>query len=83
MPPLHIAKKKGPNIDLQNVQQPSCTEYNVVKELLRRCEKATEEVGQNYTITTFDLGVIMKAMPIIWDNPAAYKNHIVFIVYMP
>ena len=55
------------------------TEYNVVKELLKRCEQATKEVGQLYTITTFDLGVCMKALPLIWDNPAEYKNHIVLI----
>ena len=55
------------------------TEYKVVKELLHKCEQATREVGQKYTITTFDLGVIMKAMPIVWDNPSRYKNHIILI----
>jgi len=55
------------------------TQYNVVKELLRQCEKATQEVGQCYTIATFDLGEIMKAMPIIWGSPADYKHHIVLI----
>ena len=55
------------------------TEYNVVKELLKRCEQATKEVGQLYTITTFDLGVCMKALPLICDNPVEYKKHIVLI----
>ena len=55
------------------------TQDNVVKELLRQCEKATQEVGQLYTITTFDLGVVMKAMPLIWSRPTAYKNHIILI----
>jgi hypothetical protein len=55
------------------------TEYNVVKELLRKCEQATQEVGQLYTITTFDLGVVMKALPIIWQNPVDYQKHIILI----
>jgi hypothetical protein len=55
------------------------TQYNVVKELLRQCQKATEEVCQKYTVTTFDLGVVMKAMPIIWSRPAEYKDHIILI----
>ena len=55
------------------------TEYKVVREILHRCEKATREVGQLYTITSFDLGVIMKAMPIIWDKPEVYRNHIILI----
>lgn len=42
------------------------TEYNAVREVLKRCQAATKEVGQDYTIVTFDLGVVMKAMPIIW-----------------
>ena len=37
---------------------------------------ATEEVGQAYTIT-FDLGVIMKAMPIIWKNHTGYAKILV------
>ena len=50
-----------------------------MKELLRQYEKATQEDGQRYTITTFDLGVIMKAMPIIWGSPADYKHHNILI----
>ena len=40
---------------------------------------ATKEVGQTYTVTTFDLGVCMKAFPIIWNNPGKYEDHIVMI----
>ena len=54
-------------------------EYKVVHEILHRCEKATREVGQLYTITSFDLRVIMKVMPIIWDKPEVYSNHIILI----
>jgi hypothetical protein len=71
--------KKLTTIDYYPSITEPITEYNVVKELLDKCEKATEEVGQLYTITTFDLGVVMKALPIIWQNPERYKNHIVLI----
>ena len=51
----------------------------MVRELFSRCSLATKSVGQVYTIVTFDLGVIMKPMPIIWDKPDIYKNFIVLI----
>ena len=47
------------------INQP-ITDNAVVYELLKRSEAATEEVGQPYTINTFDLGVVMKACPIVW-----------------
>ena len=55
------------------------TEYKVVRELLARSQQSTRLVGQKYTIITFDLGVVMKAMPIIWDKPDVYKAFIVLI----
>ncbi len=55
------------------------TEYKVVRDILQRCQQATFEVGQKYVITTFDLGVTMKAMPIIWDKPDLYRDHVVLI----
>lgn len=58
------------------INQP-ITLYETVEELLRRSEEATREVGQKYTINTFDLGVCMKALPLIWKFPNKYKNHIV------
>ena len=57
----------------------SITEYNVVRELLARCVNTTPDVGQKYPIITFDLGVVLKAMPIIWDKPDLYRNHIILI----
>lgn len=45
------------------------TDYKVVRVLLARSHQNTRLVGQKYTIITFDLGVVMKAMPIIWDKP--------------
>ena len=55
------------------------TEYSTVKELLRMSEEATRKVGQTYTITTFDLGVCMKALPLIWSDAERYKTHIILI----
>ena len=42
-------------------------------------EQATKEFGQKYTITTFDLGVCMKAYSIIWNDPLRFKTHIILI----
>ena len=55
------------------------TEYSTVQELLRRSEVATEEVGQKFVINTFDLGVCMKALPIVWKYSDRYWNHIILI----
>ncbi|KAK3700755.1 hypothetical protein QZH41_010937 [Actinostola sp. cb2023] len=53
------------------------TEYSVIKELLKRSENATREVGQEYVLNTFDLGGCMKALPLIWKFPDEYKKHVV------
>ena len=53
------------------------TQYETVKELLRRSEEATLEIGQKYTINTFDLGVCMKALPLVWKYPEQYRDHII------
>ena len=58
------------------IDQP-ITEYAVVEELLRRSEEATAEVGQQYTLNTFDLGVCMKALPLVWKYPVRYKLHVI------
>ncbi len=55
------------------------TEYKTVQECLRQAECATNEVGQEYVITTFDLGVCMKAYPLIWNQPQRFEKHIVLI----
>lgn len=66
-------------IDYYPVINCPITEYKAVQECLRYAEEATRQVGQQYTITTFDLGVCMKAYPLIWKFPEKYKNHIVMI----
>ena len=55
------------------------TDYRTVKERLRIAEEATHEVGQDYVITTFDLGVCMKAFPLIRNKPEVYKKYIVLM----
>ena len=74
-----VKPTKLSTIDYFPVINHPITEYRTVQECLRYAEKATEEVGQTYTVTTFDLGVCMKAFPIIWNNPGKYKDHIVMI----
>ena len=36
----------------------------------------SKKVGQKYVVTTFDLGVCMKAYPIIWNQPKKFEDHI-------
>jgi len=50
------------------INQP-ITENAEAQELLIHSEAATAKVGQHYTINTFDLGVCMKALPLIWKFP--------------
>lgn len=58
------------------INQP-ITRYEVVQELLRQSEEATAEGGQKYTINTFDLGMCMKALRLVWKFPEKYNHHIV------
>ena len=60
------------------IHQP-ITDNAVVRELLKRSEEATAEVGQKWVLNTFDLGVCMKALPIIWRYPDEFANHVVTI----
>ena len=60
------------------IHQP-ITDNAVVHELLKRSEAATAEVGQKWVMNTFDLGVCMKALPIIWRWPDDFASHVVTI----
>ena len=60
------------------IQKP-ITEYSTVQEVLRNSEEASNEVGQSIVITTFDLGVCMKAYPLVWNSQEKYKNYIIMI----
>ena len=80
----HISKtgdtpQKKTTIDYYPVINCPITEYRAVQECLRYSEEASKEVGQKYVITTFDLGVCMKAYPLMWVTPDKYKYHIVMI----
>ena len=66
-------------IDYYPVIPKPITEYQIVQECLRYSEQATSEAGQEYTITSFDLGVCMKGFPLIWKNPKRYEKHIILI----
>lgn len=60
------------------IHQP-ITDNTVVRELLKRSEAATAEVGQKWVLNTFDLGVCLKALPIIWRWPDEFASHVVMI----
>lgn len=62
-------------IDYYPVIASPITDYRTVQECLRYAGDAPAEVRQQYTITTFDLGVCMKAYPLVWNNPARYEKH--------
>ena len=55
------------------------TQYLSVQEYLQYAEQATDEVGQHYVFSTYDLGVCMKAYPLVWNFPGKFKRHIILI----
>jgi hypothetical protein len=60
------------------IDQP-ITDNKAVHECLSYSEQGAREVGQKYVVTTFDLGVCMKAYPIIWNQPKTFEHHIIMI----
>ena len=44
------------------------TELSTVQQLLRLSKVVTDVIGQHYTICTFDLAILMKALEIIWNE---------------
>ena len=74
-----VEPTKLTTIDYYPVINHPITDYATVQECLRYSEEATKEVGQEYTLTSFDLGVCMKAYPLIWNNPEKYQKHIIMI----
>ena len=72
-----ITPKELTKIDhYTSIHQP-ITPYKTVQELLHHSKEATQAVGQIYTINTFDLGVCMKALPLVWRHPDKYQKHII------
>ena len=76
---ISLNEEKATNmttIDYYPVIANPITEYKTVQECLKYAEEATNEVNQQYVITTFDLEVCKKAYPLIWNNPTRYgKPH--------
>lgn len=66
-------------IDYYPVINQPITDYKAVQECLRYSEQGAREVGQKYVVTPFDLGVYMKAYPIIWNQPKKFEDHIIMI----
>ena len=54
-------------------------EYSTVKEVLRYSKEASNEFRKSIVITTFDLGVCMKAFPLVWNSQEKSKNLIIVI----
>ena len=69
--------KRLTTIEYYPVMEHPITDDSTVKECLRRSDKASEEVGQKYTISTFDLDAAMRALPIVWRQAALYQDHII------
>ena len=59
-PPKSLTK-----IVYYSVIQRLITEYSTVKEVLQYSKGASNEVRKSIVITTFDLGVCMKAFPLV------------------
>lgn len=55
------------------------TENITVQQILRICQKASQDVNQEVTIITFDLAVVMKAYSIMWQNPEEFGDVLVRI----
>ena len=53
------------------------TDLATIQECLRCSQAASSEAGQEYTISTFNLGVCMKAY--VWNEPEKYQKHIILI----
>ena len=53
------------------------TENTKVQHILKLSQEASKEIGQSYTIVTFDLAVVKKAYAIIWQNPQGLDDIIV------
>ena len=55
------------------------TENATVQHVLEVSQRATENVGQEFTVVTFDLGVARKAFNIVWQNQRRFGKVIIRI----
>lgn len=68
---------KQSSVDYMQPVMAPITENATVQYLLDISQKATQEVGQTYTIFTGDLAVAKKAYEITWQYPIKYNNTII------
>ena len=57
------------------------TDLRTIQECLKFSQNAASKVGQKYSITTYDLGVCMKAFPLIWNEQKKtlyFLGHFIF-----
>ena len=53
------------------------TDNDTVQHILKLSKKVSEEVGQHYTIVTFDLAAAKKAYAIVWQNEKEFGDMII------
>ena len=74
---ISLLREKSTNLTIIDyfpvINQP-IADNKTVQECLRYSEDAAREVGQEYCITTFDLGVCLKAYPIVWSQPKNMRS---------
>ena len=74
---------KSKNIIGPSARLPTCNlapkSPRVCYPCLRVLKNASREVSQKYVVTTFDVGLCIKAYPIIWRSLDFYDDHIVII----
>ena len=67
------------NLSYYEVINQPITDLCAIQECIKRSDRASKELGQQYTIITYYLGVCMKAYPLLWQYPQFYKDHIVLM----
>uniref|UniRef100_A0A0L8FVT9 Uncharacterized protein n=1 Tax=Octopus bimaculoides TaxID=37653 RepID=A0A0L8FVT9_OCTBM len=54
------------------------TDTKIIQECLKYSQEASRDIGQHFVVT-FDLGLCMKAFPLVWSNTRRYEDHIIMI----
>ena len=57
----------------------SITQNSTVQEVLKISQKASREVGQQFTFVTFDLAVAKMAYSLVWQNQQLYSDVIIHL----
>ena len=72
-----VLKQNQSVVDYMSPINFSINENTTVCHVLDISQEASENVGQEFTIVTFDLAVAKKAYSLVWQNQERYKNVIV------